>query len=309
MKLDDSIYVAGHKGLVGSAIHRTLKRKGFKNIITRTRSELELLDTVSVKKFFYEVKPKYVFLAAAKVGGIYANNTFPADFIRENIVVQTNIIHESWKNGVEKLLFLGSSCIYPKLCPQPIKEEYFLSGELEPTNDAYAIAKIAGIKTCQSYNKQYGTKFISVMPSNLYGENDNFHPENSHVLPALIRKFYEAKKINAKSVKIWGTGKARREFLHSDDLAEGVIFLMDNYLDDEIINIGFGEDQTILELAGIIKNVSGYNGELIFDPTQPDGTPRKILDSSKIFTLGWNPKISLKEGINIVYKWYKNNNL
>ena len=305
MEIDSSIYVAGHRGLVGSAIQRILKRKGYKNIITRTRSELELLDSVSVKKFFSEVKPKYVFLAAAKVGGIYANNKFPADFIRENIVVQTNIIHESWKNGVEKLLFLGSSCIYPKLCPQPIKEEYLLSGELESTNDAYAIAKIAGIKTCQSYNKQYGTKFISVMPSNLYGENDNFHPENSHVLPALIRKFHLAKKTNAKSVIVWGTGGARREFLHSDDLAEGVIFLMDNYFGDEIINIGFGEDQTILELAEIIRDVIGYNGKLIFDPSQPDGTPRKILDSSKIFSLGWKPKIILKEGINMVYKWYK----
>lgn len=307
MEIDSSIYVAGHRGLVGSAIQRILKRKGYKNIITRTRSELELLDSVSVKKFFSEVKPKYVFLAAAKVGGIYANNKFPADFIRENIVVQTNIIHESWKNDVEKLLFLGSSCIYPKLCPQPIKEEYLLSGQLETSNDAYAIAKIAGIKTCQSYNRQFGTKFISVMPTNLYGENDNFHPQNSHVLPALIRKFHEAKKTNSKSISIWGTGKARREFLFSDDLAEGLLFLMKNYKDDEIINIGFGQDLTILELAKIIQKVTDYNGELVFDSSRPDGTPQKILDSSKIFSLGWMPKTELIDGIDLVYKWFKKN--
>tara|TARA_B100000700_G_C14955412_1_gene813747 strand:- start:2 stop:928 length:927 start_codon:yes stop_codon:yes gene_type:complete len=307
MNPDSPIYVAGHKGLVGSAICRMLKRKGFKNIITRSRSELELLDTISVKNFFKECKPKYVFLAAAKVGGIYANNTFPAEFIRENLMVQTNIIHESWKNDVEKLLFLGSSCIYPKLCPQPIKEEYLLSGQLETSNDAYAIAKIAGIKTCQSYNRQFGTKFISVMPTNLYGENDNFHPQNSHVLPALIRKFHEAKKTNSKSISIWGTGKARREFLFSDDLAEGLLFLMKNYKDDEIINIGFGQDLTILELAKIIQKVTDYNGELVFDSSRPDGTPQKILDSSKIFSLGWMPKTELIDGIDLVYKWFKKN--
>ena len=307
MNPDSPIYVAGHKGLVGSAICRMLKRKGFKNIITRSRSELELLDTILVKNFFKECKPKYVFLAAAKVGGIYANNTFPAEFIRENLMVQTNIIHESWKNDVEKLLFLGSSCIYPKLCPQPIKEEYLLSGQLETSNDAYAIAKIAGIKTCQSYNRQFGTKFISVMPTNLYGENDNFHPQNSHVLPALIRKFHEAKKTNSKSISIWGTGKARREFLFSDDLAEGLLFLMKNYKDDEIINIGFGQDLTILELAKIIQKVTDYNGELVFDSSRPDGTPQKILDSSKIFSLGWMPKTELIDGIDLVYKWFKKN--
>ena len=304
MKLDSSIYVAGHTGLVGSAIVRILKQKKFKNIITRTHSELELLNTVSVKKFFNETKPEYVFLAAAKVGGIHANKTYSADFIRENLIVQTNVIHEAWRNGVKKLIFLGSSCIYPKYCPQPIREEYLLSGKLESTNDSYAIAKIAGIKTCQSYNEQFGTRFISVMPTNLYGVNDNFHPENSHVLPALLRKFHEAKIATAKSVSIWGNGKARREFLHSDDLAEGVLFLMQNYEDNEIINIGFGSDITILELAETIKKVVGYSGNLEFDDSRPNGTPQKLLDITKITSLGWSPKISLEDGIERVYHWY-----
>ena len=304
MKINSRIYVAGHRGLVGSAIIRALEQKGFENLITRTHAELELLDAVAVQKFFAETKPEYVFLAAAKVGGIHANSTYPADFMRENLLVQTNVIHEAWSHGVEKLMFLGSSCIYPKLCPQPIKEEYLLTGELESTNDAYALAKIAGIKTCQSYNKQYGTNFISVMPTNLYGINDNFHPENSHVLPALIRKFHEAKISNAESVSIWGNGTARREFLHTDDLAEALLFLMENYADSAIVNVGCGEDQTIRELAETIQKVVGFSGGLDFDSSYPNGTPQKILDISKINSLGWKPRIPLKEGLHQVYQWY-----
>ena len=304
MKSNSRIYVAGHRGLVGSAIIRSLKQRGFENLITRTHAELELMDAVAVKDFFEQAKPEYVFLAAAKVGGIHANSTYPADFMRENLIVQTNVIHESWRQGVVKLLFLGSSCIYPKLCPQPIKEEYLLSGELEKTNDAYALAKIAGIKTCQSYNQQHGTHFISAMPTNLYGVNDNFHPENSHVLPALIRRFHEAKLANVESISIWGTGTSRREFLHSDDLADAVLFLMENYDDSEIVNVGCGKDQTIKELAETIQEVVGYTGHLKFDSTRPDGTPQKILDISKINSLGWNPTISLREGLKQVYHWY-----
>ena len=304
MKSNSRIYVAGHRGLVGSAIIRSLKQRGFENLITRTHAELELMDAVAVKDFFEQAKPEYVFLAAAKVGGIHANSTYPAEFIRENLIVQTNVIHESWRQGVVKLLFLGSSCIYPKLCPQPIKEEYLLSGELEKTNDAYALAKIAGIKTCQSYNQQHGTHFISAMPTNLYGVNDNFHPENSHVLPALIRRFHEAKLANVESISIWGTGTSRREFLHSDDLADAVLFLMENYDDSEIVNVGCGKDQTIKELAETIQEVVGYTGHLKFDSTRPDGTPQKILDISKINSLGWKPTISLREGLKQVYQWY-----
>ena len=304
MKSNSRIYVAGHRGLVGSAIIRSLKQRGFENLITRTHAELELMDAVAVKDFFEQAKPEYVFLAAAKVGGIHANSTYPADFMRENLIVQTNVIHESWRQGVVKLLFLGSSCIYPKLCPQPIKEEYLLSGELEKTNDAYALAKIAGIKTCQSYNQQHGTHFISAMPTNLYGVNDNFHPENSHVLPALIRRFHEAKLANVESISIWGTGTSRREFLHSDDLADAVLFLMENYDDSEIVNVGCGKDQTIKELAEMIQEVVGYTGHLKFDSTRPDGTPQKILDISKINSLGWKPTISLREGLKQVYHWY-----
>ena len=304
MKINSRIYVAGHRGLVGSAIIRALEQKGFENLITCTHAELELMDAVAVQKFFAETKPEYVFLAAAKVGGIHANSTYPADFMRENLLVQTNIIHEAWSHGVEKLMFLGSSCIYPKLCPQPIKEEYLLTGELESTNDAYALAKIAGIKTCQSYNKQYGTNFISVMPTNLYGINDNFHPENSHVLPALIRKFHEAKISNAESVSIWGNGTVRREFLHTDDLAEALLFLMENYADSAIVNVGCGEDQTIRKLAETIQKVVGFSGRLDFDSSYPNGTPQKILDISKINSLGWKPRIPLKEGLHQVYQWY-----
>ena len=304
MKSNSRIYVAGHRGLAGSAILRSLRQRGFENLITRTHAELELMDAVAVKDFFEQAKPEYVFLAAAKVGGIHANSTYPADFMRENLIVQTNVIHESWRQGVIKLLFLGSSCIYPKLCPQPIKEEYLLSGELEKTNDAYALAKIAGIKTCQSYNQQHGTHFISAMPTNLYGVNDNFHPENSHVLPALIRRFHEAKLANVESISIWGTGTSRREFLHSSDLADAVLFLMENYVDSEIVNVGCGKDQTIKELAEMIQEVVGYTGHLKFDSTRPDGTPQKILDISKINSLGWKPTISLREGLKQVYHWY-----
>jgi len=304
MKINSRIYVAGHRGLVGSAIYRLLKKRGFENLIIRTHSELELMDAVAVQNFFEETKPEFVFLAAAKVGGIHANSTYPADFMRENLLVQTNVIHESWRNDVEKLMFLGSSCIYPKLCPQPISEKSLLTGELEPTNEAYALAKIAGIKTCQSYNQQYGTNFISAMPTNLYGINDNFHPENSHVLPALIRRFHEAKLADSESVSIWGTGNPRREFLHSDDLADAVLFLMENYNDSEIVNVGCGEDQTIKVLAETIREVVGYSGSLDFDSSRPDGTPQKMLDISKIRVLGWTPEIPLKNGLEQVYQWY-----
>ena len=308
MRINSRIYVAGHLGLVGSAILRALQQKGFENLITRTHSELELKDSTAVREFFADTKPEYVFLAAAKVGGIHANNTYPAEFIHENLLLQTNVIHESWRHEVVKLIFLGSSCIYPKLCPQPIKEEYLMTGELESTNDAYAIAKIAGIKTCQSYNKQYGTNYLSVMPTNLYGINDNFHPENSHVLPSLIRKFHKAKLSNADSVTIWGDGTARREFLHTDDLAAAVLFLMENYNDSEIVNVGFGQDQTIMELAETIQKVVGFSGRLDFDSSYPNGTPQKILDISKIKLLGWKPSIPLKEGLKQVYQWYVEHN-
>jgi len=304
VKINSRIYVAGHRGLVGSAIYRLLKKRGFENLITRTHSELELMDAVAVHNFFEETKPEFVFLAAAKVGGIHANSTYPADFMRENLIVQTNVIHESWRNGVEKLMFLGSSCIYPKLCPQPISEESLLTGELEPTNEAYALAKIAGIKTCQSYNQQYGTNFISAMPTNIYGINDNFHPENSHVLPALIRRFHEVKLADSESISIWGTGNPRREFLHSDDLADAVLFLMENYNDSEIVNVGCGEDQTIRAFAETLCEVVGYSGSLAFDSTRPDGTPQKVLDISKIRALGWTPEIPLKKGLEQVYQWY-----
>ena len=308
MKINSRIYVAGHLGLVGSAILRALQQKGFENLITRTHSELELKDSTAVREFFADTKPEYVFLAAAKVGGIHANNTYPAEFIHENLLLQANVIHESWRHEVVKLIFLGSSCIYPKQCPQPIKEEYLLTGKLESTNDAYAIAKIAGIKTCQSYNKQYGTNYLSVMPTNLYGINDNFHPENSHVVPSLIRKFHKAKIMNSESVNIWGDGTPRREFLHTDDLAAAVLFLMENYNDSEIVNVGCGQDQTIMELAETIQEVVGFKGYLNFDSSYPNGTPQKILDISKIKLLGWKPSIPLKEGLKQVYRWYEEHN-
>lgn len=304
MNKDSKIFVAGHRGLVGSALVRTLEKAGYHNLVLRTHAELDLLDQNAVRAFFSKESPEYVFLAAAKVGGIMANKTYPADFIRENLAVELNVIDAAYRNEVKKLLFLGSSCIYPRLCPQPIKEEYLLTGELEPTNKAYALAKIAGIVMCESYNKQYGTNFISVMPTNLYGINDNFDLENSHVLPAMIRKFHEAKTIGASSVTLWGTGVAQREFLHVDDLASACLFLMNTYNDSSIVNIGTGEDLSIKNLAEQIQNVVGYNGTIVWDTTKPDGTPRKLLDVSKLHTLGWHHKISLKEGLETTYEWY-----
>ncbi|KKQ61464.1 MAG: NAD-dependent epimerase/dehydratase [Parcubacteria group bacterium GW2011_GWE2_38_18] len=299
------IYIAGHQGLVGSALVRKLTEQGYNNLILKTRQELDLLDSLAVANFFKTERPEYVFLAAAKVGGILANNDFPADFIYQNLQIQNNIIHNAYLNKVTKLLFLGSSCIYPKNCPQPIKEEYLLSGQLEPTNEPYAIAKISGIKMCQSYNRQYGTNFISVMPTNLYGTNDNFDLNSSHVLPALLRKFHEAKINNTKEVVIWGTGAPKREFLHVDDLAEACIFLMENYNESEIINIGTGVDVSIKELAETIEKITDFKGELVWDTDKPDGTPRKLLDVSKLHNLGWKHRIRLEEGIEDTYRWFK----
>ncbi|KKP85920.1 GDP-fucose synthetase [Candidatus Nomurabacteria bacterium RIFCSPHIGHO2_02_FULL_35_13] len=307
MDKNAKIYIAGHRGLVGSAIVRELQKNGYTNIITKSHSELDLKSQIETEKFFSIEKPEYVFLAAAKVGGILANNIYPADFIRDNLMIETNVIDSAYKNKVKKLLFLGSSCVYPKSAPQPIKEEYLLTGELEPTNKAYALAKIAGIVMCQSYNKQYGVNFISVMPTNLYGEGDNFDLENSHVLPAMIRKFDDAKKNNAKEIVLWGTGKPKREFLYVDDLASACIFLMNNYDNSEIINIGTGEDLSILELANMVKEITEYEGNIIWDSSKPDGTPRKLLDVSKIKSLGWKHSINLKEGIKRTYEWYKTN--
>lgn len=298
------IYVAGHNGLVGRAIERKLRQEGYTNIVTRTSDDLDLRRQADVDAFFEQEKPDYVFLAAAKVGGIKANSDYPAQFIYDNLMIETNVLHAAYLHGVKKLLFLGSSCIYPRECPQPIKESYLLSGSLEPTNDAYAIAKIAGIKMCQSYNRQYGTRFISCMPTNLYGPYDHFDLKNSHVLPALIRKFSEAKAEGRPSVTLWGTGSPKREFLHVDDLADAVLFLMRNYEGDEHVNIGCGNDLSIFELATLIKNAVGYEGELVFDSSYPDGTPRKLLDISKIQNMGWSPKISLQEGIQDTLRWY-----
>jgi GDP-L-fucose synthase len=309
MNKDSKIYVAGHRGLVGSAIFRALQEQGFTNLVSRTSKELDLRDKFQVDQFFAEEKPEFVFLAAAKVGGIVANNEYPADFIRDNLMIQTNVIDASYRNNVKKLLFLGSTCIYPKLAPQPIKEEYLLTGELEPTNDAYAIAKIAGIKMCQSYNRQYGTKYISVMPTNLYGPQDNFDLHTSHVLPALIRKFHEAKENNAASVEVWGTGTPKREFLYSDDLADACLYLMNNYSGNDIVNIGVGEDLPIKELAEKIKEVVGFKGEIQFDTTKPDGTPRKLVDVTKLNSLGWKAATSLEEGLKKAYQWFLENEL
>lgn len=296
--------MAGHRGLVGSAILRLLQQGGYTNLVYRTHKELDLTDQRSVKDFFDLEKPEYVFLAAAKVGGIYANNTYPAEFIFSNLEIQNNVIHQSYLHGVKKLCFLGSSCIYPKLAPQPMKEEYLLTGKLEPTNEPYAIAKIAGIEMANSYNRQYGTNYISVMPTNLYGPNDNFDLQSSHVLPALIRKFVEAKKNNAPSVVLWGTGTPRREFLYVDDMADACIFLMNTYDGSEFVNIGTGEEVTILQLAEIIKSEVGFSGKLEFDATKPDGTPRKLLDVSKLHSLGWKAKVSLRDGIKRTIEWY-----
>ncbi len=304
MELDSRIFVAGHRGLVGSAISLRLKKKGYTNIIGRTHIELDLERQAQVESFFQEQRPDYVFLGAAKVGGIWANNSFPAEFIYSNIMVQTNVIHSAYRTGVKKLLFLGSSCIYPKHCPQPMKEEYLLTDTLEPTNEPYAVAKIAGIKMCQSYNRQYDTNFISVMPTNLYGPNDNFDLETSHVIPALIRKFHEAKVKSYPSVTIWGTGIPKREFLHVDDLADACIFLVNHYDKSDIINVGCGEDISIAEFALSVKDIVGYPGNIEYDTEKPDGTPRKVLDVSRLRGLGWKPKISLEEGIRKTYEWY-----
>ena len=306
MPKDSRIYIAGHRGLVGSAIVRKLQQQGFANLILRTHQDLDLTRQGDVERFFAGDRPDYVFLAAAKVGGILANDTYPAEFIHTNLSIQNNVIHASYVSGVKKLLFLGSSCIYPKLCPQPIKEEYLLSGPLEPTNEAYAIAKIAGIKMCEFYNRHYGTHFISVMPTNLYGPNDNFDLETSHVLPAIIRKCHEAKVKNRDEVVIWGTGSPRREFLHVDDLADACLYLMEQYDGREIVNIGVGEDLTIRELAEMVVRIVGFEGKLRFDASKPDGTPQKLLDVSRLKNLGWQAKISLEQGIRQTYEWYLN---
>lgn len=306
MNKNSKIFVAGgQSGLVGTAIVRSLRANEYKNIITKTRVELDLLDQRSVEQFFKKYKPDYVFLAAAKVGGIMANSTQKADFIVDNIQIQTNVIYNAWKYGVKKLLFLGSSCIYPRLAKQPIKESYFMTGPLEPTNDAYAIAKIAGIKMCQSFNDQYKTNFISVMPTNLYGPNDNFNLNDSHVLPALIRKFHEAKMKKSPEVVLWGDGTPRREFLYVDDMADACVYLMEHYNSSEIINIGCGQDQTIKALADIVKKIVEFTDKVTWDTTKPNGIPRKQLDVRKLFSLGWKPKIKLADGIRLEYDWYK----
>ncbi|OAM92794.1 GDP-L-fucose synthase [Pelosinus fermentans] len=309
MEKNARVYVAGHRGLVGSALIRTLEKEGYTNILSATHCELDLINQQAVADFFAKEQPEYVFLAAAKVGGILANSNYPADFIYENLMMETNIIHHSWKAGAKKLLFLGSSCIYPQMAEQPIKEESLLTGPLEPTNDAYALAKIAGIKMCQSYNKQYGTKYISVMPTNLYGPNDNFDLATSHVLPALIRKVHEAKVNGDQAVTVWGTGRAVREFLYVDDLADACLFLMENYDDSKIVNIGTGVGISIKSLAENIRDITGYRGKIIFDRSKPDGTPVKINDVSFLDSLGWSAKVDLNEGLKKVYSWYRENEL
>jgi GDP-L-fucose synthase len=305
MQKNDKIYVAGHRGMVGSAITRKLKREGFTNFVTRTSAELDLKDQPAVKAFFEKEKPDYVFLAAAKVGGILANNTYRGEFLYDNLMIQNNTIDAAYRNGVKKLMFLGSSCIYPKLAPQPLKEDYLLTGPLEETNEPYAIAKIAGIKLCDAYRSQYGCNFISVMPTNLYGPNDNYDLNTSHVLPALIRKFHEAKVNGAPTVTLWGSGKPRREFLHADDLADACFFLMQRYNEPGLVNIGTGEDLEIGELALLIKDIVGYTGEIRHDLGKPDGTPRKLMDVSKLHSFGWKAAISLPDGLRSVYEEYK----
>jgi GDP-L-fucose synthase len=302
MDTKDKIYIAGHRGMVGSAIHRRLKREGFEDFVFRTSDELDLRDQQAVADFFAKEKPDHIFLAAAKVGGILANNTFRAEFLYDNLMIQSNVIENSYRQGAKKLLFLGSSCIYPKLAPQPLKEDYLLTGLLEHTNEPYAIAKIAGIKMCDAYRSQYGCDFISVMPTNLYGPNDNYDLKTSHVLPALIRKFHEAKIQDHPEVIVWGSGTPRREFLHANDMADACVFLMKNYSEEGLINIGVGEDLTIKELAEMIKEITGYKGNIVFDSSKPDGTPRKLMDVSKLSALGWNASIHLKDGIEEVYK-------
>ena len=316
MDKNAKIYVAGHRGLVGSALMRQLKKQGYENLVTRTHSELDLTNQLAVENFFSDEKPEYVFLAAAKVGGIHANNTYPAEFIHENLAIQTNVIHQSYVNGVKRLLFLGSSCIYPRGCPQPIKEEYLLTSELEPTNRPYALAKIAGVEMCWSYNRQYGTQYLAVMPTNLYGPRDNYDLENSHVIPALIRKFHEAKESSKKTVTIWGTGKPKREFLYSDDMAEACLFAMnlpdESYSDllgskrnnglPPVMNVGSNSDLTIAELALLIKEVTGFDGEISFDATKPDGTMQKLMDSSRLNQMGWEAQTMLKNGLEQSYQ-------
>ena len=308
MEKSSKIYIAGHRGMVGSSILRALQAKGYINFVLKTSSELDLRNQQRVADFFAIEKPEYVFLAAAKVGGIVANNTFRADFIYDNLMIQSNVIHQSYLNNVKKLIFLGSSCIYPKMASQPLKEEYLLTGPLEPTNEPYAIAKIAGVKMCDAYRDQHGCNFISVMPTNLYGPNDNYDLNNSHVLPALLRKFIFAKREGLDSVTIWGTGSPLREFLHSDDMADACIFLMDNYNEAGVVNIGLGADISILELAYLIKQIVGFNGQIVFDNSKPDGTPRKLMDVSKLNGLGWKANINLKEGITKVYEEIKETN-
>lgn len=305
MNPDAKIYVAGHNGLVGSAIVRALKNQGYTNLILQTSQELDLCRQADVEAFFAATQPDYVFLAAAKVGGIHANNTYRAAFLYDNLMIEANVIHSAYKTGVKKLLFLGSSCIYPKLCPQPMQEQHLLTGQLEPTNEPYAIAKIAGLKLCENYCRQYGLNFIAAMPTNLYGINDNFDLAGSHVLPALMRKFHEAKLSHLPTVEVWGSGTPLREFLYVDDLADGLLFLMNHYDDREFVNIGTGQEVSIKELALLIKDIVGYEGDLVFDQSKPDGTPRKLLDVSKLNTLGWQAKTGLKEGIAATYEWFQ----
>lgn len=310
MNKGSKVYVSGHRGMVGSAIKRNLESRGYTNLICRTHAELDLTNQQAVNEFFETEKPEYVFLAAAKVGGILANSTYPAEFIYENLMIEANVVHAAYKYGVKKLLFLGSSCIYPKFAPQPLKEDYLLTGELEETNEAYAIAKIAGIRLCKHYNQQYGTNFISLMPTNLYGPNDNFDLETSHVMPALIRKFHDAKIKNQPEVVLWGSGKPKREFLHVDDMADACVYLMKNYdyADiGEFVNIGVGTDISIKELADMIKDIVGYDGEIVYDASKPDGTPRKLLNVSKLNEFGWEAKIDLRNGINDTSQWYEQN--
>jgi GDP-L-fucose synthase len=309
MELNSKIYIAGHRGMVGGAISRNLVKKGYTNIITRTSDELDLRNQALVNDFFATEQPAYVFLAAARVGGIVANNTFRADFIYENLMIESNIVHASYVNKVKKLMFLGSSCIYPKLAPQPLKEEYLLTGLLEQTNEPYAVAKIAGIKLCEAYRQQYNCNFISVMPTNMYGYGDNYHPNNSHVLPGLIRKMHEAKENNAPEVVVWGTGTPKREFLFADDLAEACYFLINNYDDEQLINVGTGKDLSIKELAELIKDIVGYQGNITFDTTKPDGTPRKLMDVTKLHNLGWKHTVELRDGIKIAYQDFLDNHL
>ncbi len=307
MERSEKIYIAGHRGLVGSAILRRLQEEGYQNLLTKTSRELDLRNQAAVEDFMSREKPTYIFLAAARVGGILANNTYPADFIYDNLAIQNNVIYQAYLQGAKKLLFLGSSCIYPKHAPQPLKEEYLLTGSLEPTNAPYAVAKIAGITMCQSYNRQYGTSFLSLMPTNLYGPGDNFNLETSHVLPALIRKFHEARLQDLPQVVIWGSGTPRREFLHVDDLASAALFLVRNYSSGEIVNVGLGSDVTILELANLVKEVVGYNGKITLDRSKPDGTPRKLLSVDKLKAMGWEPHYTLREGLEQTYAWFKKN--